>query len=317
MNERLLKFRLMYPATDSAWRTVWKAFFPDGQTVLNSTEWRGKEPRSCGVVNIRGNSLPDGGTIVADVTVAYRPKGYTYFVGDTKYDGWTAMMVQRLKDGTLLDGEGKPLAPGAPLVYKPVEIFKDVDFNAIDFGEFIEEVDGAGVQRMTHVKMMEQFHDQMAKGEGISGSINSDFIAPKRHRPHTKIILSSRPSGEMAGEFGDRIINININSPHIRQEIRDQIERVMTEFLEGRASLTTLATSKMVFVELSKALVDCTPNESGQESRFNILNEYVSVGYLEELAKRLMANYRITVGVVEDQETGLLITPEPPDKKQY
>jgi|ERR1700733_15274540 len=313
MNERLLKFR----RKTSNMMDVWDTLFPKGQTLLNSTEWRGKGPRSCGVVNVHGQGVAGNKEMSVDIVVAYRPKGYIYYVGNTKYDGWTAMMLDRTKDGTLLDGKGKPLPAGEPPVYLPFEMYKDVDFNTLDFGEFIEEVEGAGINRVSHNDVMKQFQEQMTQGESINSSINSDFMAPKRHRPHTKIILTSQPSGDLAGGFGDRVINVNINSPHIRQEIRDQIERLMTEFLEGRVSLSTTATSKMLFVDLSDSLVDCSPNEKGEESRFYILNEYVATEYLEELAKRLMANYRITVGVVEGRRSGLLITKEPPDKKRY
>ena len=235
-------------------------------------------------------------------------------MGDTKYDGWTAMMLDRMKDGTLLDGKGKPLPAGAPPVYLPFQLYKDVDFNNLDFGEFIEEIEGAGIERRTHDDVMHQFQEQMSQGESINSSINSDFMAPKRHRPHTKIILTSMPSGELAGRFGGTTTNININSPHVEQEVRDQIERLMTEFLEGRISLKTMSNSKMIFVDLSETVVDCSPNKKGEESRFFILSEYVSSDYLEELAKRLMANYRITVGVVEGRRSGLLLAKEPPEQ---
>jgi hypothetical protein len=313
MKERVLKFRLK--ARD--FNNVWETFFPEGQTRLNSKEWRGKEPRSCGVVGLSGHG--SGGTeeSLVYITVAYRPKGYIYFVGDTKYDGWTAMMLDRTRDGTLLDGKGTPLPPGAPPVYLPFEIYKEADYNELDFGDFIEEVEGPGVERRSHDAVITQFQRQMSEGEGINSTINSDFMAPKRHRPHTMIILTTDPSGEGPGGFGDKVINININSPYLQQEVRDQIERLMTEFLEGRISLATTSNSKMVFVDLSGAIVDCSPNERGEESRFHILHEFVSTDYLEELAKRLMANYRITVAVVEGRHSGLLLTKEPPDQKRY
>jgi hypothetical protein len=313
MNERLIKFRIR----TRHFQDVWRTFFPDGQTRLNSTEWRGKEPRSCGVVGLHGKDSGGKEDSYVHVTVAYRPKGYVYFVGNTKYDGWTAMMLDRAKDGTLLDGKGQPLPAGAPPIYLPFEMYKDTDFNLLDFGEFIEEVDGAGIERRTYDEVMKHFEEQMMQGESMSSSINSEFMAPKRHRPHTKIILTSMPSGELAGSFGDKTTNININSPHLKQDVQDQIERLMTEFLEGRISLSTTSNSTTVFVDLSDAVVDCSPNEKGRDSRFYVLNEYITEQYLEELAKRLTANYRITVSVVEGRRGGLLLAKEPPDQKRY
>src|SRR5262245_14426149 len=99
-------------------------FYPRGKQVLNRTEWRGKEPRTCGVVSVK--SRPHGSmseeTPEFEVEVAYRPKGVITFSGGTKYDGWTAMILDRKKDGTLLDGHGNPLPEGQPPVYLPFEV---------------------------------------------------------------------------------------------------------------------------------------------------------------------------------------------------
>jgi len=100
-----------------------------------------KGARSCGVVSIKGRPHPAGSpeAAVFDIEVAYRPKGCITYTGGTKYDGWTALMLDRARDGTLLDGQGKPLADGHPPVYRPVELFEDMDFNDVDFGEFVGE----------------------------------------------------------------------------------------------------------------------------------------------------------------------------------
>src|SRR5688572_6432360 len=135
---------------------VMSRFHPQGKTVLNRTEWRGKEPRSCAVTSLRGRPYKAGSKDpqVWDVEVAYRPKGTITFVGNTKYDGWTAMILDRAKDGTLLDGHGKPLPDGQPPVYLPYEMYEDVEFNDIDFGEFVEEVDVGGIKHISFEDMM-------------------------------------------------------------------------------------------------------------------------------------------------------------------
>lgn len=49
------------------------------------------------------------------------------------------------------------------------------------------------------------------------------------------------------------------------------------------------------------------PNEEGKESRFNCLSEYVPDGFLEDLAKRLMATYEVAVCIVDGPSGGLLL----------
>ena len=68
-----------------------------------------------------------------------------------------------------------------------------------------------------------------------------------------------------------------------------------------------MSNDQLVFVELNDALVDCTPNEQGEESRFNCLREYVPDAFFEDLAKRLMATYEIEVSIVDGPEAGLLL----------
>src|SRR5687768_8701331 len=121
MTESTLRFRLK----SNDFQSVFQRLHPNGQMVLNRTEWMGKEPRSCGVTNMVGE---EG---VIDIEVSYRPKGSITFTGTTKYDGWTALMLDRMQDGTLLDGKGKPLPDGERPVYREHEIYCDIDFNEI------------------------------------------------------------------------------------------------------------------------------------------------------------------------------------------
>src|SRR5689334_18834576 len=80
----VMRFKLALERPLDAFNT----FYPKGHYVLNRTEWRGKEPRSCAVTGIRSgqNSPADKGPVIFDVEVSYRPKGYITFVGETKYD---------------------------------------------------------------------------------------------------------------------------------------------------------------------------------------------------------------------------------------
>lgn len=281
-------------------------FQPQGKTVLNRTEWRGKEPRSCGVTRMNLSPEKSGSeprVFIAEIEVAYRPKGCITYVGQTKYDGWTALMLDRTRDGVLLDGHGNPLPDGQPPVYLPFELFNDVEFNDIDFGEFVGEFEVEDVKHVDYTDVWQQFTQSLQFGL----SMRSTFMAPRRHRPMVKLVLSSSPSGTSTDGFGTRIININNFTPQLQQVLLDELTQLVSGFIEGRYSIKNLNNKDFVFAELSDVLVDCTPNESGKESRFNCLKEYLSDTYLDDLAKRLMATYYVDVTVVEGEKIGLLL----------
>ena len=60
--------------------------------------------------------------------------------------------------------------------------------------------------------------------------------------------------------------------------------------------------------------MDCTPNEKGQASRFNVLHLYTPTDFLEDLAKRLMSTYVIEVSVVDGEKGGLVLRREKTNK---
>jgi hypothetical protein len=215
------------------------------------------------------------------------------------------MLLDRAKDGTLLDGNGNPLPEGAPPVHLPYEVYEDVDFNQIDFGEFVDEVEVLGIKHVQFDDVMRQFQ----ASRRFSASVRSTFIAPRRHRPYAKIVLSDAPSTIETDGFGTRIININKSTPRLEQVLMDHLGELVSGFIEGRLSLKTIGTDDLVMVELSDAIVDCTPNEEGKQSDFDCLGHYVSGVFFEELAKRLMSTYEVDVSIVEGKETGLLLRP--------
>jgi len=289
---------------------IMSRFHPEGKTVLNRTEWRGKEPRSCAVTKVKSRPS-SGGPLIFDVEVSYRPKGTITYVGGTKYDGWTAMMLDRMRDGVLLDGHGKPLPEGQPPVYLPFEVYSDVDFNEIDFGEFMGEFEIEGIRHVS----VEDVMGQVRNSKYIDASIYSTFTAPRRHRPLVKIALSNAPSATTSDGFGTRIVNINKMTPHLQRVLIDEITALVEGFFEGRYSIKNTSTDEFVFAELDDVLVDCTPNEEGKESRFNCLNEYLPETFLEDLARQLIAAYDIDIRVVDGPKGGLLLRRIDPSRR--
>jgi hypothetical protein len=292
---------------------VMSRFFPQGKTVLNRTEWWGKEPRSCGLTNMKTRPASAGSNEpkVFDVEVTHRPKGCITFVGPTKYDGWTAMILDRKKDGTLLDGHGNPLPEGQPPVYLPLEVHEDAEFNEIDFGEFVDELEVEGIPHVTFDDVLRQ----MQESPRFSASIKSTFMAPRRHRPLVKIVLSNAPSGTGTDGFGTRIVNVNSFTPHLQEVLLDELWELVSGFIEGRYSIKNFGNEEFVFVELSDSLVDCTPNEEGKDSRFNCLNEYVPATFIEDLAERLIATFEIQVSIVDGPTGGLLLKLREPSNR--
>ncbi len=284
---------------------VMEQFHPQGKQAVNSTVWQGKEPRSCSVTKVRsGVHAVDGNDPVAfEFEVSYRPKGCITFVGNTKYDGWTAMVLNRAQDGTLLDEHGKPLPEGQPPVYLPYEVYDAIDFNLMNFGDFIGEFDVDAVKHR-------QWHDVMREVEHSSRfavGLMPTFMSLRRERPNVKIALSNAPSGTRRDGWGTKIIGVSNSTPHLRQVLLDHITEIVSGFIEGRYSMNCMETGEIFFAELTGLLVDCTPNEEGKASRFDCLAEYLPPGYLDELAKRLMATYEIEVDVVEGEKIGLLL----------
>jgi hypothetical protein len=293
---------------DSTYQDLWNRVFLEGRRAVNQTEWRGKEPRSCAVTNLacRSTAMREGTPMLIDIEVSYRPKGYISYECNERYDGWTLIRLDRRNDGVLLDGNGEILKDGEPPVYLPFRVFPDAEFNDLDFGDFVEEIEVDDVVRTNADAVLEQVK---ASGK-FSASMQGTFVASRRLRPMKKIILSNAPNGELTDGFGTQISNINLSTPHLEQVLMDRMAQLMREFVEGKASIKNLGNDDVVFVELSDSLVDCSPNEDGLDSWFAVLHYYTPIGFLEDLAKRLASEYRIEVSIVEGKNAGLVLRHE-------
>ena len=291
-------------------KDIFATFLPHGQQVLNRTNWRGKEPRSCAITRAKTRpfhyGLDDPQTIKADVEVTYRPKGLIWYVGQTQYDGWTALIPKRNSEGKPVDEKGNPLEDGASPVYAPVEVYDDIEFGEINFGEFVGEFDLEGIRHISYEEMKNQFKAGKKRG----GSIKSTFVAPRRSRPLVKILLSDVATGKAADGFGALLEFINPRTPNLSQVLFDRIVDIASGYIEGRYSIKNFYSDEFLFVELSDSFVDA----SSGESRFNCLHEFLSSEQLEDLAKRLISTYEIDVTVVDGPNCGLVIKRSPPDE---
>lgn len=124
--------------------------FMETMNKLNETEWLGKEPGSCKLMDFKQKEpVPMGGTFEFEVYVEYKPQGcITINRGGFWYDGWKLRHIDVKRDGTLLDGKGQPLPSGADPVFLSWNVYKTTDFNKYDFGKFLgeEECDEIEVQ---------------------------------------------------------------------------------------------------------------------------------------------------------------------------
>src|SRR5262249_35814072 len=138
-------------------------------------------------------------------------------------------------------------------------------------------------------------------------SLQSTFIAPRRHRPPVKIVISNNPSGMAMDGFGTLIVNVNKSTQQLEQVLLERVTELVRGVIEGRYSVKNMSNDEFVFAELDDVLVDCTPNEEGKDSRFNCLGEYLPESFLDELAMQLVATYEVDVSVVDGPKIGLLL----------
>lgn len=279
---------------------------PRGSPALNRTHWRDKLPRTCAVVSARTGPLTvgSGGPVRYEVIVLHRPQKCVSYTGRTRYEGWTAMVPNRAPDGTLLDASGHPLPAGHPPVLLPVEVYEDLEFNDLDLGDFVREEVVAPIQHRDH----DEVWNLLTHGPGMSVSMSSDFVAPRRNRPSVKVVISPDPTGVWADKWGTRIVNVCSETVHLREKVLDEIVDVVFGFVEGRFTIKNVSSDGLVFVDLSDVLVDCSGVRNGEPSRFDCLSEYLSDDDREDLARRLMANYKIMCSVVDGSNGGLLIS---------
>lgn len=301
-DQTILKFVLL---TNEHPMQVFARFHPNGGIPLNRTEWRGKEPRSCGVGHISSSSRSSNssGKTAFTIEVEYKPKGSISYAGETRYNGWTALLLDQTSDGILLDGQGNPLPEGHPPIYIQKELYKDIEFNELDFGDFVGEFGVEGIKQFSY----EAVANAIQSSSNTSMSSESSFMAQRRKRPTVKIILSANQTSVSYDGFGTELHNINSSTPYIQQVIIKKVLELIKSFLEGRSSLMTFSNKDLVFVHLDDLLVDYRTSMHGNEPRFKCLNEFVSDDDLFDIAMKLIQLYDINAHVVTGTSFGLLL----------
>ncbi len=307
MKETLLKFVI---ETGEHFMDVSKRLRDDGIVYLNSTEWMGKPPRSCSITNINSNTAGHHGPPPIYVTVTCRPPGCITFTGNTKCDGQDPLVPYKNREGVLLDDDGSPLPPGKSPVLKVVRVQPETDFNAMDFGKFLGESDVTTVKKVTYDELTAEINAAALTGT-FDSSITGTFTAARRSRPNVMVVLSNAPSGIGVDGFGTRITSLNNDEPQLEAKLLDTLAGFVCDFLDGRVGLIHTAYADKCFVDVSRALVDCTPNEHGMETWFDRFAAYTPATFLEDLSKRVMANYYVHADVVTGQSSGLLLTKLP------
>jgi hypothetical protein len=197
-----------------------------------------------------------------------------------------------------------PNKQNGAIVYTPREVYHDTDFNSLDFGELASETEIEPVKRTTVDDVMQE---AIASGK-FSTSVSGSFVAQHRQRPLTKIIFSNAPDGEGIDGFHTRILNISNSNADPEQELMNKLHQLICDFIEGKASVKNIGNENFAFVDLTDSVVDCTGNEYGGGSMFEMLRCYTPIGFLEDLALRLMSIYAIDVAVVEGR--GLVLRHE-------
>jgi hypothetical protein len=86
-----------------------------------------------------------------------------------------------------------------------------------------------------------------------------------------------------------------------------QLTKLMCDYIEGKVSLKSVGNDDMTFVVLSEVLVDCEPNEIGEDSWFDVLHMYTPMTFLENLARQLEALYELKVELIPGKGGGLVL----------
>jgi hypothetical protein len=195
------------------------------------------------------------------------------------------------------------LPEGQPPVCLPFEVYKDMEFNDLDFGKFLGEMEKGGIRHTTFDDVMKE----LRAGQHIRGTIYSDFIAPRRQRPLVKVAISDLDLSPASDGFGARTIMLNKQAPYFERLLFDRLFEVMSGFVEGRYSLKTIGNDDFQFVELADSLIELKQVGDPLETDFNVFTKYVGPRELEELTKRLMAVYEVEVAVVEGDKSGFVM----------
>jgi len=305
MTETILRFVLkgVHPFK------LFQRFHPDGKRVLNRTEWRGRKPRTCCITRVHGSATSLESSLSSTVEVTFRPPGFISYLGNTRYDGWDALILDQAADGVLLDGHGKPLKEGDPPVYRPVKVYGDVDFNEIDFGEFVEEVERDDVKHVQHDVLLEEINRRIHHQGHFSFSMVSGFMAPRRNRPVAKIVVLDHQRQHQVIFPDAEIESLNRNEPHFTHVLYVRLLRLLTRFMQGEVSIKSMSDCEGgVYVELSDSLVDATQKDGG--SRFNVLKEYLPEHFMDDLARQITSLFLVDVRVVDGEQPGLYILPQ-------
>ncbi|WP_254511423.1 hypothetical protein [Anatilimnocola floriformis] len=281
-------------------KDIWTRFFPNGRYVLNRAEWKGKEPRSCAVTRVSSQSkqVVDGKPMIVEIEVTYRPKGEINFVGKTRYDGWQAMVPSRTKSGEFADAEGKPLPDGASPIFLPKDVYDDVEYNDLDFGELVHEHEEGGIQRTTSEAVFEEL-----KASGRIGGVA--FLAARRSRPSRKLLVANAEADTGVDGFGTIVEVVPAATVQLKHVLSQKLTAIMSDFIEGRCTIKNIGNEQMTLAMLSDVLVDCT-SPNGQ-SRFGVLAEFTEPNFMEDLAKHLMSAYELDVSIVPGEDGGLVL----------
>ena len=284
-------------------RKVMNVYNPSGSPPLNRTEWKRMPARSCCIQRISLGPETNG---KLQIEVEYRPDNWISYVGDTKYAGWTAYIENRRHDGVLLDRDGNLLPDGEEPVLLPYQLYSDMDFNNLEFGELIEEIPLLRDEDISFDEIMRQIEQS---GHFRIGGADPVSVL-HRSRPTVMILISENPTGLLRGGFGELIQNINSETPHLKQVVSEALVTFVRGFLEGRYDMPALQGASLFMLDLTKLLVDAT----GKESRFSCLLEFLPDGFLNELARRISSRYILHAKVVTGESFGLLLDFEDGDK---
>lgn len=301
MESSILKFRLRCEDPGDP-MDLFDRYYPDGKTVLNRSTWMQRPPRTCCIRGVSNDWDEPGEPLDAIIEVEYRSPDFVSYVGETRYEGWDVRMICQ-RNGIPVGADGEPLADGAIPIFDDFEVYPDIEFDELQFGELIGE---------TEIRDVESISIENLRTEGFSEkplrtSSDITFLAARKSRPTGTVTLSDQPSG-IYDQNGFRLFNVDVAAGHLEYTVENAYFQLMCEFLGGLVSLSCLANPDATLVYLSDTFRVATSTARTPDSKGDIFKAYASPTLLVNLGRRLKAQFPINVTVVEGDCFGLLLS---------
>ncbi|MFO1064304.1 MAG: hypothetical protein U0892_10610 [Pirellulales bacterium] len=276
-------------------------FFPSGRYVLNSKEWNSLPPKSCGVIDLSGESHGQN-PVNWKVIIEYRPGDFVSYVGKTRYLGWRAERNLIGRGGNRVNTEGRILGDDEPSVKVLKDVYPEADFESLPLGELIDEFELPSVKS----RLFSDYFNDSSPSYSFSGQVGLSL--PHRYRRGIRIVLSRDERVSNGVVSSDSSYLFNPNSARAKSDIAAQLAMIALGVCEGRLYVGGFRSKEFTFLDLGNVIFDSDKKVGGAQ----IAREVLPETFLNDLAMQLMSEFPINCDIVDDGGMyGVCISDEP------